>query len=183
MNVRPAKAQDKKIFEPATIEDLVRGWMIHAHKGRDRHDEAARKYDRYRFWLGGPTVALSAIVGTSIFISMESKVDPRAGILFGLISIISSVLAGLQTLLNFAERAEKHRVAGVKYKELIRELEQLVAESKKHLETPGESFTDIRKRLDALELAAPVVSARIYKSIEKKYSGVAFIEKAAQLYQ
>ena len=33
----------KPLFEPADTEELLRGWLLHAHKSRDRHDEAARR--------------------------------------------------------------------------------------------------------------------------------------------
>jgi hypothetical protein len=183
MNASPDIPEGKKVFEPTTDDDLVRGWIIHAHKGRDRHDEAARKYEKYRYWLGVPTLVLSAIVGTSIFVSLQTNLNAQGKILLGLVSITSSVLAGLQTFLSFAERAEKHRIAGVKYKGLIRELEQFMADRQKRAESQNEWFTDMRKRMDTLELEAPVVSERIYRRVEKKYSRVDFVLKADQLYR
>lgn len=159
---REGALPDKKIFEPVTKEETITGWIIHAHKGRDRHDEAARTYTSYRYWLGAPTVALSAIVGTSLFVSLQASVNAPGKILLGLVSIVSSVMAGLQASLNFAERAEKHRATGVKYKAMIRELEQFAVESRTHPETADDSLKSIRERLDALELAAPVISPRFF---------------------
>lgn len=182
------KANQKKIFEPDTLEELLRGWILHAHKARDRHDEAARQNDQYHRALGVPTIVLSAIVGTSIFTSLEMQVDPSLKILVGLISITATVLASLQTFYNFADRADKHRIAGVKYKEMIRELEQLLTQPKEMLAKPiGQEsklawLNDIRERFDTLEEEAPVVSSRIYTRIEKQYTDVAFVKQATQLY-
>lgn len=178
-----ARTHAKRIFKPQTREELVRGWLLHAHKGRDRHEEAARRCDMYRYWLGAPAVALSAVVGTSIFTSLgQAQVDPTLHISIGLVSLAAAVLASLQTFYNFADRAERHRLAGTKYKAIIREIEQ-------ELTTPTELETnraawldDLRKRLDALEEDAPVVPPRIYESIERRYGNVAFIDAAAQLY-
>lgn len=76
----------KKIFEPDSVEELLRGWVLHAHKGRDRHDEAARQYEKYRYWPGIPVIALSAVVGTTVFASLGT-----VKIVVGLLSMASSV--------------------------------------------------------------------------------------------
>ena len=96
MNLDFAKVQPKKLFEPANREELLRGWLLHAHKGRDRHDLAARRNDTLRYWLGVPTVILSAVVGTSVFASLGAQVDTSLKIVIGLVSITSAVLASLQ---------------------------------------------------------------------------------------
>ena len=48
MNLNQSRVQPKKLFEPANREELLRGWLLHAHKGRGRHDFAARRNDTYR---------------------------------------------------------------------------------------------------------------------------------------
>jgi len=63
-----SKAQ---IFEPDNPNELLRGWLLHAHKGRDRHDLAARRCDRQRYLLGIPATIFSAIVGTSTFAALQ----------------------------------------------------------------------------------------------------------------
>jgi hypothetical protein len=93
MNTAGPEVQLKKLFEPSNREELLRGWLLHAHKGRDRHDLAARRNDTYRYWLGVPAIILSAIVGTTVFASLETQVDTSLKIVLGLISITSAVLA------------------------------------------------------------------------------------------
>jgi hypothetical protein len=62
-----ASPPPKRLFHPRTHEELLKGWMLHAHKGRDRHDEAARRLDRYHWTLGALSALFSAIVGTTLF--------------------------------------------------------------------------------------------------------------------
>ena len=59
-------ARPRRLLEPENTEELLRGWFLHAHKSRTRHDEAARKYESWRYRLGIPTMTLSAIVGSSV---------------------------------------------------------------------------------------------------------------------
>ncbi len=170
----------KKIFEPSSTKETLRGWRLHAHKGRDRHDEAARHYDKYHNRLGGFAIFLSAIVGSSFFASLGKQVAPLVGIFLGIIGIISAGLVSIQTFYNYAGRAEQHRITGVKYKIIIRELEQELAKQDENIDAKW--LEDIRKRLDKLETEAPVVPESIYKLIEDGYDdGVCFVKKVEEL--
>jgi len=176
-----AKASPKKLFEPANREELLRGWLLHAHKGRDRHDLAARQNDTYHYWLGVPTIIFAAAVGTSVFMSLEGQVDTTLKIGLGLVSILSAVLASLQTFYNFSSHAERHRSAGVKYKAIIRELEQILSQPAKQSPEKTDFIDDLRLRLDDLELEAPVVPEGVYRRIEERYANVVFADKVASL--
>ena len=73
-------------------------------------------------------------------------------IIVGLASVAAALPASLQTFLGYAERAEKHRIAGAKYGALGRELEQLRSSSS----TPtAEVMAEVRKRLDDLAIESP----------------------------
>ena len=181
MNSDQAKAQPKKLFEFANREELLRGWLLHAHKGRDRHDLAARRNNTYRYWLGVPAVILATIVGTSVFASLESTPNNNIKIVLGLASISSAVLASLQTFYDFGSRAESHRMAGVKYKAIIRELEQTLTRPLRQLTEEDDFLDDLRKRLDDLEAEAPVLPEGIYRQVEERYASVVFSEKVASL--
>jgi hypothetical protein len=93
-------------------------------------------------------------------------------------------LAGIQTSFNYSERAEKRRIAGVKYKAIIREIEETLSEIHVYLKKVGKEtdigkfkidekeidihvyLSDLRNRLDKLEEEAPVVPQGIYHEIE-----------------
>src|SRR6185295_16273629 len=94
------------VFEPDNADELLRGWLLHAHKGRDRHDLAARWCDGYRLLLGGLASVLSAVVGTSIFASLSSN-SPNTwiGIIVAMLGILSAILTSLSTFLNLSEQA------------------------------------------------------------------------------
>jgi hypothetical protein len=176
----------KKIPEPGNTEELLRFWLLHAHKGRDRHDRAARHYDRIRNWLGGSATVLSAVVGTSVFTALSDKPsNTQIQISVGSIAVLSAILTGLGSYLNLAERVEKHRFAGIKYKEAVRELERLLSVSVVNLSNADSSVTQFRDRFDQLEESAPVVPERIYARIEEQWKtdSFVFVDKAEALYQ
>jgi hypothetical protein len=184
MSPDQTEAQRKKIFEPNNVEELLRGWVLHAHKGRDRHDVAARENDRNRRWLGIPTIVLSAMVGTSMFASLgQDALDPLLKILVGLFSIAAVVFTSLQTFFDYANRAEIHRATGVKYKVIIRQLEQILSQPAKSFNSEDDWLSGIRESLDVLEEEAPIVPHEIYDHIESTYnSNVEIVKKAIKLY-
>src|SRR5438445_4968916 len=93
------------IFEPDNLNELLRGWLLHAHKGRDRHDLAARRCDQRRYLLGVPATVISAIVGTSTFAALQRQ-SPDRGIqlAIGGLAILAAILVSLQSFLDLGAR-------------------------------------------------------------------------------
>src|ERR671937_406780 len=118
-------AMPQKLFDPQSPPELLLGWLVHAHKGRDRHDLAARVYERGRYALGIPTLIATTIVGTSVFSTLSSPGSAPTRLWVGLFSLLAAVLAALQTFLDLPTRSERHRSIAVKYKAAIREPEQM----------------------------------------------------------
>jgi hypothetical protein len=83
-----------------------------------------------------------------------------------------------------AERADKHRSAGVRYKALIRELERRLSEETDSSATTPSILDEIQKRLDELEESTPIVPEQISLLVDKDWNshGVEKITKADGLY-
>lgn len=179
-----SSSQTKKIFEPDSAEELLRGWLLHSHKGRQRHDRAARRLDRARVWLGATATAFAVIVSTSVFAALEKDSSGIWKIILPVISILSAILSGLSTFLNLAERADKHRSAGVQYKVMIRELERRLSEGVSNSTITSSVLDEIQKRLDELEENAPIVPEQIFLLVDKDWNlhRVEKISKADNLY-
>ena len=178
----------KPIFEPESMEQLLRGWLLHAHKGRQRHDLAARRCDLTRRWLGGIATALSAVVGTSVFAAWEKNAGgSNLVVQFAIITIAlaSAVFTALSSFLNLAERTEKHRAAGVHYKKMVRELERILSQPVNDLRRDHPEIVRLQQQLDELEESAPVVPEKFYVFVEQDWNehGIKMIDKASDLYQ
>lgn len=181
-------SQTKKIFEPESAEELLRGWLLHSHKGRQRHDRAARRLDTARVGLGAAATAFAVVVSTSVFADLGKCLPgswkPILSVVIPVISLFSAILTGLSTFLNLAERTDKHRSAGVRYKAMIRELERRLSEEAGNSSITPPLIGEIQKRLDELEESAPIVPERIFLFVDKEWAlhGVKTITKADDLY-
>ena len=175
-------SKPQKLFDPDSPAELLLGWLVHAHKGRDRHDLAARVYERGRYMLGVPTLIASTIVGTSVFSALSSPSGGVPSLWVGLFSVLAAILAALQTFLDLPARSAQHRATGVKYKAAIRELEQMRATLAPGAAPPIDQINAARAMLDALEDQAPVIMPRIFFAIERRYSNVVFVRQALGLY-
>src|SRR5262249_14050962 len=158
------------LFDPGSHLELLRGWLIHAHKGRDRHDTAARIYERSKYLIGIPALIVSTIVGTSVFSTLAAETKSPVPLWVGLLSVAAAVLSALQPFLDFPARAERHRGAGVKYKSVIRSLEHSLANLAGGVAPTEEQIAQIQQRLDELEDSAPVIMPRIFSRVEGRYA-------------
>jgi len=180
----------RKIAKPDCLNETLLFWLLHAHKGRDRHDTVARRYETYRLFLGSVATLFATLAGASV-LGLVEKAWPLWGkLLVGGIGILAGFSAGLGTFLNLPERVDRHRSAGVRYKIAIRELERIIGSGSSAC-TPTDikriEMTDIErieKQLNELEESAPVVSERIYEHVEKKWEkrGIKYVGKATDLY-
>jgi hypothetical protein len=165
-----------KIFEPNDPNHLLRGWLLHAHKGRDRHDLAARQCDQQRYWLGIPATIISAIVGTATFAALQVSSGPRTQLIVGVLAVLAAILTGLQSFLDLGARAERHRFAGAKYKAVIRHMEQLGIGTISLQSLDAPVITELRTTLDNLEEEMPVVPPNVYTAIEARYRNKVFVD-------
>jgi len=144
-------------------------WLKRAREALFSHYTAAEKYDRLNRRLGIPVLILTTIVGTSVFASLQQKVDPILQILVGLISVAAAILAGLQTFLGFAERAERHRMTAARYSALRREIEFLLAVENTKFHDP-EHLDALRVKIDKLGEEAPSITSKIWDEAGRKIS-------------
>ncbi|MGH8564184.1 MAG: SLATT domain-containing protein [Gammaproteobacteria bacterium] len=98
---------------------LLSDWYRRVRRAQIAYTRSAARFERLHYYLGLPTVVLSAFVATSIF---TTNLTLKSIAL--LASVIAAILAGLQTFLRFSERAERLRVVGAEYGSLRREIEQ-----------------------------------------------------------
>ncbi len=139
-------------------EKLLNDWYQRVRVTQLAHYRSSDYYGKRKFWLGIPAVIISAIVGTTVFATIQQKPDVWIQILVGLASVIAALLTSLQTFLGYSERAERHRLAGAKYGALGRELEYL----RTLTSIEEDKIIDIKKRLDGLAEESPNNRMDIY---------------------
>jgi len=164
------------VFEPDNPNELLRGWLLHAHKGRDRHDLAARRCDDQRYLIGVPATVITAIVGTSVFAALQESPNRVVQVVVGVLAIAAAILSSLQSFLDLGARAERHRMAGVRYKAVIRQLEQMGIGTLHDLKLDAPVVNELRQNLDSLEEDMPVVPPSVYDAVETKYADKDFVD-------
>lgn len=105
------------------MDDILRN--AHEYEARYRvvaraHYLAAGQQSALNKLFGIPVIVITAIVGTTIFGTLNQNPNPMWKILAGLLTLSGTVLAALQTNLGFAQTAEKHKAAGEAYRGICR---------------------------------------------------------------
>ncbi len=133
----------------------------------------AGRLSSYNLWLGVPVVVLATFVGTSVFATIQEKVDTKLRIIVGGISVLAAVLASLQTFLRFAERAEQHRVAAEKWASIRREIDELLRLYPSYPPASGDDpqkyLHELRKRMDGVATESPQMAERAWLRAQRKY--------------
>jgi hypothetical protein len=140
-------------------EALLLRWIKRSRESSFAHYTAESKYSKLHYLIGIPAATFAAIVGTSVFASLETNVDIRIKIALGAISIIAAILTGLQTFLRYPEKAERHRKTAVDYGSIRREIEQQLVYPNTISDA---SVNNIRKRLDEVAAIAPNVPQHLW---------------------
>jgi hypothetical protein len=124
------------------------------------HSMASDKAEAMHMWLGVPVVILTIVVGTAAFSTLTDigKSLPIIAVVAGLLSVTAAVLAGLQTFLDFAGRAEAHAKAAAKLNGIVDEVDHTL--SKQEFKT----LIDVDKRLSLVIQESPRVSIALQEA-------------------
>jgi hypothetical protein len=144
------------------------------------HYIAANYYARLNQAFGIPVIIITAVVGTTIFATLNDSPDTKWKILAGLVSLAGAVLAALQTSLGFSETAQKHKGAGENYRAIQRCFEtfQLKYAGAQEDQRPAAlaEYEQLMQRLDEIPKKSPTVPDWCYNKAKKE---AAAREKAA----
>ncbi|MBW4639779.1 MAG: DUF4231 domain-containing protein [Gloeocapsa sp. UFS-A4-WI-NPMV-4B04] len=149
------------------LNELLEKWLNRAYIVLAGHHEAAGRFQSLHNWIGIPTIILSTLVGTSIFATLQEKPNISLKIAAGIASVMSAILASLQTFLRFEERAERHRKAGNNYSVLMRELEQETAFPTQNSEELEKFVTNLRERWNQLNAESPTIPRDIWQRVNR----------------
>jgi hypothetical protein len=143
---------------PANIPDE---WYRRCSAVAVGHYKMAERLSSRHRWLSNCAAALSAIVGTTVFVTLQGQPELWVKMGTGLLSVVSAVLAVLATNMGLQDRAERHRIAGARYNAVGRQLEQMTMGATATLD----DLTPIRERLDTLSAEMPHIPKKVHKEI------------------
>ena len=156
------------------LQDQLEDWKIRIRQSQWAHYDTAMIYQRRHYWIGLPIVALTAVSGALAVAVLGKTAGPILLYAVAGMSMLSSVMAALQTFLRYAERAEQHRAAGVRFGLVKKQLEQLIAMP---VAADGElrhQVSVLRQNWDSVVEGAPTAAGcswRKSEEIVKKWKG------------
>ncbi|MEH6814519.1 MAG: SLATT domain-containing protein, partial [Motiliproteus sp.] len=153
------------------LHEVKEQWLKRSLVSQSAHYDAGNSYERWFLTLGCIVVVCSAVIGgAEVLVSSEiiTEIGPgNAKAASGVISLVIAILAGLQTFLKFSQKAEQHKVAGARYGEIRRSLEELNIVSAESIHDAEHVLHEIKKRMDSLALESP----ELPRAIVKKHGG------------
>jgi hypothetical protein len=187
-----AHKEPKRIFFPFDDNERIKGWLLHCHKSRDRHDMTARSLDRQHRTVAVLSALFSALAGITVATNLDgrgaeilgiSHLDFWTGLGIGVLALVASFLTLLQKEARYGERAEIHRRKAEAYKSLIWDFEQKLP----LLHRPGSNIEEWSKQWHAIftrieEEQQAIVPQRIVAKVESKlYRAAIFVPRAEEL--
>ena len=137
---------------------LLEDWHARATTAQFGHQTRSVATRRLYILLGVPVVALTTLVGTSVFATFNETPSQLAKFLVGTISILAAVLAGIQTFLSYGQLTERHRTAAARYASCRRTIEVALA---KH---DASAVERIRVELDKVGAASPQIGDKVWQA-------------------
>jgi len=183
---------NKRIFAPCEDIDRIKGWLLHCHKSRDRHDATARWLDRQHRLMASLTALFSVLAGITVVANLDtvgaeilgvSHLRFWAGFVVGGFALSASFLALLQKAARYGERAEVHRRKAEAYKALIWDIEFKLPRLQRGANETDEWSKEWLKSFELIEKEqAVIVPQWIVNKIEtKQYSAAVFVGHADEL--
>ena len=158
---QPLETKAAEMTNDSNLEMLVR-WRLNCRRSQIANYNCANRFTNQNYFLGIPTVILSAIVATTVFATLGTSVEPYIQIIVGLVSVFAAALAALQTFLKREELASKHRSIAADYGSIKRKLDQGIAKLEAGGEVLQETIDRIRGRMDGLSSEGPVIPRDIW---------------------
>lgn len=108
---------------PSDVRQLLERWIAIADDYSRGHAIQANVLKRRNILLGIPSVIASAIVGTTIFATLQEAIQSTFGrISLASLSMFAGALSAVVTFMGYSARAASHRVSAEEYMNISRRL-------------------------------------------------------------
>ena len=153
--------------------EMLTDWHFRATAAQFGYQTKAQRSRKSNLLLGIPVVALTTIVGTSVFVALTK--DPATWVKFlaGTLTILAAVLAAIQTFLAYAQVTENNRVAASRYATIRRHIELAIVRK------DANAIDRIRSEMDKAGAASQPIGDKLWeeslasarKVIEDRHDG------------
>lgn len=162
-NPPPASGADVLPGLQDAVNRLLDDWRKMALKASGRHSAACDRYEHLDSIYGVGSTALTAVVGSTIFVTLQTSASEAIRIIFGLVAAVAAVASGIQTAAKYGQRAERYRQASRHYATVARQIDEVLADPPDPAQVSS-TLDQLRKSLDDAGAMAPNVPPRIWKA-------------------
>ena len=149
---------------PPGIANLIRQRYGEVYRNEQARYQCAKVYRRFHYWLGIPTVIITAAVSSSLFYLLEGSATPRQKLILAAISAVATILVSVQTFLEPSKLAEKNVDCGRGLYGLRMRLENFAATLESVQEEEAERFlAQTSDEMEKISAGVPEIPARIWK--------------------
>lgn len=152
-------------------EALLREWQSRAALALFAYNRAATRCRAWDTRLGGIVAILTAVVGTSVFATLENAVSTAARIVVGIVSVAAATVAGVQAFATLSKRAYEYERAARTFGSLRREIEETRWLLLDDPGAQGKQVPALRVRLDDAARDAPNAPPRIWNRARREMKG------------
>jgi len=153
-------------------EELLAEWSEKASCYRWLHGRCEKNYRKWYYSFSIPVIILSTLtgaanVGMDSFVPQESK--SIASAIVGGVNILAGIISTLQNFLKVAEYMEAHRIAGVSWGKLQRNIAIELALDPCRRVIQSDFLKLSRAEYDRLIEAGPIIDDRVIKQFNNKF--------------
>jgi hypothetical protein len=159
-------------------------WKRDAAESSRNHAAAAISLGKKGWRLAVPATILAAIVGTTLFGTLSENVNFYIRLAVAVVAMAAAVLTGLQPVMRYPERAEKHRTIAAEYRSVDMELASFLddynASDRTMTDQEAKTAIDlIRKRIHDINMRAPELTQQVARRAEQRDAGTGKTSKSA----
>lgn len=152
-------------------EELLNRWHKTIRRYQVEHELSARFYEKLNWKFGIPAALLSTGVGGGILADIEGFSQTRSlMIIIGLLSLLSAMLISVETFMKFGERFVAHKTTAIKYGELSRSIQQVLAGGTASAD-PEAFMESVKETWNTIDKEAPTLRNSIIKAIASDPDG------------
>ena len=153
-------------------EELLAEWSEKASCYRWLHGRSEKNYRKWYYCFSIPVIVLSTLtgaanVGMDSFVPAESK--SMASAIVGGVNIFAGIVSTLQNFLKVAELMEAHRIAGVSWGKLQRNIAIELALDHSRRVGQSDFLKMSRSEYDRLLEAGPIIDDGVIAQFNKKF--------------
>jgi len=152
------------------LDKLLTQWKRSIANRKRGHSELSAIYIRRHYWFGVPTTGLGALMSAGILTTFRNNCDQQddsrrvadeiVRLFMGMLGVISTILAALQTFLDYSARAERHKSALDSYESLYGTISTLLLIPQSIRGDPVDTLRQIRTQFDNISRISPILPTK-----------------------